>query len=242
MHELELIKHKTIEERVNSIQHKLEPKEHKTIKEKLDLSYREDYPVQAHTRSGKKVKAHTRGEGNEKANYRLDPEAIEYYDTKIQEAEDRLKEAKDRLKDHFQKKVKLMKFKSDVKIQKEAKKYRVFTQRLYYDYPIEFDEYMKMVKELSKTTIFLRDYGYFEGKRVSAYDEHIGSWDSQASLTSWNMRELSGGIKKSWRHIRWKPTEKDEDYTTSPYVYEIKGKKYVAYTIPDLKKYIKGNV
>lgn len=42
--------------------HESELKKQKNIKENLESSYREDYPVVAHTRSNVNVKAHTRGE------------------------------------------------------------------------------------------------------------------------------------------------------------------------------------
>lgn len=219
--------------------HETELKEQKTIKEELESSYREDYPVSEYMRGSVKVKAHTRGEGKkiDKSNYRLDQEQIEYYDKKIQEARTELREARKEHKEAY----KLHDFENNLKKQKEIKKYRVFENRLFYDYPIDYNDYIRMVEKLSKTTIWLRNFGFFEGKRVSSYDENIGQWDIQASLTSHNMRELSGGIKKSWRRARWRylPNETDEDISSAPYIYEVKGKKYLAHNTSDLKKYIK---
>ena len=100
-----------------------------------------------------------------------------------------------------------------------------------------------MVKRLSKTTMHLRSLGYFKGKRVSSYENNIANWDTQATLTSRNMRELSGGIKKSWRRARWRYllNDKDEDISGAPYIYKIRGKKYLAHNTISLKKYIELN-
>ena len=177
-----------------------------------------------------------------KSNYRLDKEQINYYDKKIHEARKKLVKAQKKYNTDREK-YKLWNFKTDVKKQKEIKKYRVFEKRLTYDYPIEYDEYITMVNKLSKTTITLRNLGYFKGKRVSSYDDNISQWDTQAILTSRNMRELSGGIKKSWRRARWRylANDKDKDVRHAPYIYKVKGKKYLAFDIISLKKYIKRN-
>ena len=179
-----------------------------------------------------------------KENYRLNHEQLEYYDNKIKKAYIKLKDVKrefEKSEKSYKDKEKLKNAKKELKKQKEIKKFNVYKQRLYYDYPISYGEYNNMVKDLRKNVLWLRDRGrYFEGKIRSVWDQHL-DWSTQLSLTARNMRELSGGIKKSWRTARWRylANETIENISGAPYVYEIKGKKYLARNTTSLKKFIK---
>ena len=88
------------------------------------------------------------------------------------------------------------------------------------------------LKTLKDISLWLMDQTeYFEGKRESVWSNTI-DYPIDLTLASRNMKELKGGIKRSW--------DKIGEYGRPPYIYEINGKKYVGHNISDIKNYIKG--
>ncbi len=180
-----------------------------------------------------------------KENFNLNHEQLMYYNNEIKKAYIKLKKTEkefEKSKKKFDDKRKLVEAKKELKKHKNIKKLRVYNQRLWYDYPVTYEEYKNMIKDLEKTVLWLRDRSkFFKGKKRYVWDQHIGSWDVQLSLTNRNMRKLNNNVKKSWRRARWRylANETTEDISGSPYIYEIKGKKYLSFNLSSLKKFIK---